>query len=62
MCLLSLFVGVGDVVGVVGVDDDVVVVIVVVGGDVVVGDDVVVVVVIVKNCVLNCVFSIETFY
>ena len=57
---MFVVVGVGDVVGVVGVDDDVVIVVVV--GDVVVGDDVVVVVVIVKNCVLNCVFSIETFY
>ena len=57
---MFVVVGVGDVVGVVGVDDDVVLVVVV--GDVVVGDDVVVVVVIVKNCVLNCVFSIETFY
>ena len=53
LCLLSLFVGVGDVVVVIFVVGDVVVV------DVV-GNDVVVV--IVKNCVLNCVFSIETFY
>ena len=51
--MLSLFVGVGDVVVVIFVVGDVVVV------DVV-GNDVVVV--IVKNCVLNCVFSIETFY